>query len=226
MATLASMHCSMTAASASGHARAAVVSPASTARSQPACDAGSEPVPFAAGSVSSGPSRRRAHQDATLPAADRLVRACAAAGGAAFVLRRHPDCGRERAHELRLHQARAVVVRHGRQLLPAAVGRHGATSEPMLTGASSTPRALATGLVSASRSDAKLSRRARSLIDEMLATPPIGLRMTKDGLSQAINASSLKRRWRSRTATSSCAQSPDFAEIARLLEKRKPVYST
>ena len=49
-------------------------------------------------------------------------------------------------------------------------------------------RALATGLVSEVVPDAKLEEAAQPYIDDMLATSPIGLRMTKDGLNQAINA--------------------------------------
>ena len=78
------------------------------------------------------------------------------------------------------------------------------------------------------RSDAKLEEAAQSYIDDMLATSPIGLRLTKDGLNQAINASSLEAAMAIENRNQlMCAQSPDFAEGQRaFLDKRRPVYST
>jgi enoyl-CoA hydratase/carnithine racemase len=110
--------------------------------------------------------------------------------------------------------------------LPRLVGASIA-SELMLTGRFiHAPRALATGLVSEVVPDDQLEGAAQAYIDEMLNTSPMGLRMTKEGLAMAIDASSLEAAMaienRNQIMTS---RSPNVAEgMAAFLEKRKPVY--
>lgn len=111
--------------------------------------------------------------------------------------------------------------------LPRLVGASVA-SEIMLTGRFiHAPRALATGLVSEVVPDEDLEKAAQSYVDEMLDTSPMGLRMTKEGLAMAIDASSLEAAMaienRNQLMTS---KSPNVAEgMAAFLEKRKPVYA-
>lgn len=111
-------------------------------------------------------------------------------------------------------------------LLPRLVGASLA-SELLLTGRFiHADRALATGLVSQVVPDADLDKAARALAEEMLATSPAGLRMTKDCLSASIDASSLEDAIAMEDRNQVlCAQSKDFREgMAAFLEKRRPVY--
>ena len=87
-------------------------------------------------------------------------------------------------------------------------------------------RALATGLVSEVVPDDQLDAAAEQLVQEMLAASPRGLRMTKEGLSLAIDAPSLEAAMaienRNQLMTSA---SPNVAEGMRaFLEKRPPNY--
>jgi enoyl-CoA hydratase/carnithine racemase len=76
--------------------------------------------------------------------------------------------------------------------LPRLVGTSVA-SELMLTGRFIlAPRALATGLVSEVVPDDRLAEAAQSYVDDMLYASPMGLRLTKDGLNHAIDATSLE----------------------------------
>ena len=194
-------------------------------------EANAEPVPFAAGLGFQGHladvyiKMRRCPQPIIT-----MVHGAAAGGGFAFVLASDIRIAGESARmncafiKLGLSSCDMGVS----YFLPRLVGTSLA-SELMLTGRFiHAPRALATGLVSEVVPDAKLEEAAQSYIDDMLATSPIGLRMTKDGLNQAINASSLEAAMAIENRNQlMCAQSPDFAEGQRaFLEKRRPVYST
>jgi enoyl-CoA hydratase/carnithine racemase len=110
--------------------------------------------------------------------------------------------------------------------LPRAVGASVA-AELMLTGRFvDAQRALATGLVSEVVPDDELDAAADRLARDMLAASPRGLRMTKEGLSLAIDAPSLEAAMaienRNQLMTSA---SPNVAEGMRaFLEKRPPNY--
>jgi enoyl-CoA hydratase/carnithine racemase len=157
-----------------------------------------------------------------------LVHGAACGGGFAFAL----------ASDIRLagESARmnAAFIRIGLSacdmgvsyFLPRLVGVSVA-SELMLTGRFiHAPRALATGLVSEVVPDDELERAAQPYIDEMLSTSPMGLRMTKEGINMAVDASSLEAAMaienRNQLMTS---RSPNAAEgMKAFLEKRAPVY--
>lgn len=110
--------------------------------------------------------------------------------------------------------------------LPRAVGSSIA-AELMMTGRFiEAQRALATGLVSEVVPDDQLDAAAERLMEEMLAASPRGLRMTKEGLSLAMDAPSLEAAMaienRNQLMTSA---SPNVAEGMRaFLEKRPPNY--
>jgi enoyl-CoA hydratase/carnithine racemase len=112
-------------------------------------------------------------------------------------------------------------------LLPRLVGTSLA-SELMLTGRFlDARRALARGLVSEVVPDASLPDAAKPYLDEMLATSPMGLRMTKEGLTMAIDAGSLEAAMAIENRNQIlCSQSDDFREALRAFgEKRPPVYT-
>ena len=70
-------------------------------------------------------------------------------------------------------------------------------------------------------------RNEPTVVAEMLATSPIGLRMTKEGLGFAIDAPSLEAAIALENRNQlMCAASDDFKEgMAAFLEKRPPNYS-
>ena len=110
--------------------------------------------------------------------------------------------------------------------LPRLVGASLA-AELMMTGRFiAAPRALATGLVSQVVPDAELEAAGEALVAELLATSPIGLRMTKEGLNFAIDAPSLEAAIALENRNQlMCAASDDFKEgLAAFLEKRAPNY--
>lgn len=110
--------------------------------------------------------------------------------------------------------------------LPRLVGVSVA-SELMLTGRFiHAQRALATGLVSEVVPDAEMEAAARSYIDDMLTTSPLGLKLTKECLNMSVDAGSLEAAIAMEDRNQIlCAQSAHFPEgVAAFLEKRKPDY--
>lgn len=110
--------------------------------------------------------------------------------------------------------------------LPRLVGTSVA-SELMLTGRFlQANRALATGLVSEVVPEEHLADAARPYLEEMLTTSPMGLRMTKEGLTMAIDANGLEQAMAIENRNQLlCARSKDFREgISAFLEKRAPTF--
>ena len=111
--------------------------------------------------------------------------------------------------------------------LPRLVGASVA-SELLLTGRFiEAERALQTGLVSAVVPDAELPKAAREIAEEMLATTPLGLRLTKECLNASIDAASLDSVIAMEDRNQIlAAQSKDFREgMTAFMQKRKPAYS-
>ena len=111
--------------------------------------------------------------------------------------------------------------------LPRMVGASVA-SEMMLTGRFlRAERALALGFVSKVVEPHFLEAEARELLDEMMRTTPLGLRLTKECLNFAIDAQGLEAAIAMEDRNQIlCAQGEDFGEGVRaFLEKRPPDYS-
>jgi enoyl-CoA hydratase len=111
--------------------------------------------------------------------------------------------------------------------LPRMVGASVA-SELMLTGRFlRAERALALGFVSKVVEADALEAEARELLDEMMRTTPLGLRLTKEALNFAIDAQGLEAAIAMEDRNQIlCAQGEDFGEGVRaFLEKRAPDYS-
>ncbi|HUI26073.1 MAG TPA: enoyl-CoA hydratase-related protein [Candidatus Kryptonia bacterium] len=111
--------------------------------------------------------------------------------------------------------------------LPRLVGASVA-SELLLTGRFiNAQRSLATGLVSEVVADGELHAAAQRLIDDMLLTSPVGLRLTKECLIASIDAGSLDQviAMEDRNQVL-CTQTNDFREgVLAFLQKRKPQYT-
>ena len=111
--------------------------------------------------------------------------------------------------------------------LPRLVGASVA-AELMLTGDFiHADRALATGLVSRVVPDDQMEEAAAPLIEAMLTTAPLGLRLTKECLRMSIDAPSLEAAVAMEDRNQIlAATSPDFGEgIKAFFEKRRPDYS-
>jgi len=111
--------------------------------------------------------------------------------------------------------------------LPRLIGASIA-SELLLTGRFiGAERALAVGLVSAVVPDDQLEAEARTLAQEMLATTPLGLRLTKECLTASIDAGSLDSVIAMEDRNQIlAAQSQDFREgVSAFLGKRAPKYA-
>lgn len=110
--------------------------------------------------------------------------------------------------------------------LPRLVGTSVA-SELLLTGRFiDAERALRVNLVSAVVPDAELEAAAQPCVDEMLATNPLGLRLTKDAINFAIDAPSMDAAMAMEDRQQIlCSQTADHREaIAARIEKRPPVF--
>lgn len=112
--------------------------------------------------------------------------------------------------------------------LPRLVGASLA-AELMLTGAFiDAPRALSLGLVSRVVPDAELEAAALPLIDAMLTTAPLGLRLTKECLRMSIDAPSLEAAIAMEDRNQVlCSSGPDFQEgMTAFFERRRPAYAS
>lgn len=100
-------------------------------------------------------------------------------------------------------------------------------SELMMTGRFiHADRALAVGLVNQIVPDAELDSAGDVFVEEMLATSPMGLRLTKEGLNMAVDAASLEAAMAIENRNQVlCAGTEDVKEgMQAFIEKRKPVY--
>jgi len=158
-----------------------------------------------------------------------LIHGAACGGGFAFVLASDIRIAAESA------RMNAAFIRLGLSacdmgtsyFLPRLVGTSLA-SELMLTGRFiDAKRAERTGLVSEVVPDEQLADAAKPYLDEMLTTSPIGLRLTKEGLNMAIDATSLDAAMAIENRNQILASSSeDFREAIRAFgEKRKPVFT-
>jgi enoyl-CoA hydratase len=110
--------------------------------------------------------------------------------------------------------------------LPRMLGSSVA-AELMLTGRFlGAERARSLGLVSAVVEPSELAAEGEKLVEEMLLTTPLGLRLTKECLNHAIDAQGLEAAIAMEDRNQIlCAQGEDFSEGVRaFLEKRPPVY--
>jgi enoyl-CoA hydratase len=87
-------------------------------------------------------------------------------------------------------------------------------------------RARELGLVSQVVPDDQLESTARLLIEDLLLTSPIGLRLSKEALNASLDMNSIESVVSMEDRNQIlCAQSPDFREgIRAFLQKRKPVW--
>lgn len=158
-----------------------------------------------------------------------LVHGAACGGGFAFVLASDIRIAGESA------RMNAAFIRIGLSacdmgvsyFLPRLVGTSIA-SELMLTGRFiEAHRALSSGLVSEVVPDEQLSEAARPYITDMLNTSPMGLRLTKEGLSLAVDSGGLEAAMAIENRNQVlCSRTNDAKEGMRaFLEKRDPVYT-
>ncbi|MBL4782656.1 MAG: enoyl-CoA hydratase/isomerase family protein [Porticoccaceae bacterium] len=111
-------------------------------------------------------------------------------------------------------------------LLPRLVGA-AIASELILTGRFiNAERALRVGLVSDVVPDAELDAAGETFVEEMLATSPLGLRLTKECLNMSIDAPSMESAVAMEDRNQMlCVQSDDFkVGIMSFLTKQKPEF--
>ncbi len=158
-----------------------------------------------------------------------LVQGPACGGGFAFVLASDIRIAGESA------RMNAAFIRIGLSacdmgtsyFLPRLVGSSVA-SELMLTGRFiNAERALATNLVSQVVPDDALEAAGQVFVDEMLATSPMGLRMTKEGLNVAIDSAGLEAAMAIENRNQlMCSRTNDAKEgMSAFMEKRTPNYT-
>lgn len=131
----------------------------------------------------------------------------------------------------RMNDAFVALGRSGCEMgltyfLPRIVGL-GIAAEIMMTGAFvDADRALAIGLASRIGADEELQQLAEEILQPMLRTTPLGLRMTKETLNRALAVADLAAVIDlEERAQSICGRGPDFEEAMRaFLEKRPPRY--
>lgn len=112
--------------------------------------------------------------------------------------------------------------------LPRLVGASVA-AELMMTGDFIlAERAFQLGLVSRVVPDDALEEAAEPLIEAMLTTSPLGLRLTKECLRMSIDAPSLEAAIAMEDRNQMlCAREPEFAEgVAAFFERRRPAYAS
>ena len=110
--------------------------------------------------------------------------------------------------------------------LPRMIGAS-AASQYMLTGRFiDAERGRALGLFASVVDAGALEAEARAYLKDMLHATPLGLRLTKEALNHAIDASSLEAAIAMEDRNQIlCVQGPDFREgISAFLEKREPKY--
>ena len=157
-----------------------------------------------------------------------MVQGAASGGGMALAL--SSDI-RLMTHDARLNAAFIRLGLSGCDMgvsyfLPRLVGA-GIASELLLTGRFLTAeRALQLGLANAVGSLTEIQDEADLLVSEMLRATPLGLRLTKDALTQSIDASGLEAVMAVEDRNQILAlQDKNFAEgISAFLEKRTPNY--
>src|SRR5690606_28845338 len=111
--------------------------------------------------------------------------------------------------------------------LPRLVGASVA-AELLLTGRFvDAGRALRIGLVSEVVPDAQLEQAGEALLSEMLATSPLGLRLTKECLNHSLDAPSLQAAVAMEDRNQIlCLHSADFVEgVTAFMEKRQPQFA-
>jgi enoyl-CoA hydratase/carnithine racemase len=111
-------------------------------------------------------------------------------------------------------------------LLPRLVGASLA-AELILTGRFvHAERARELGLVSAVVPDDQLEAEARRLVDDLLATSPLGLRLSKECLNASLDMNSMEAVVAMEDRNQIlCAQTSDFREgVTAFLQKRKPAW--
>lgn len=158
-----------------------------------------------------------------------LIHGAACGGGMAFALasdiRIAADTARMNAAFIRIGlSACDMGVSY---FLPRLVGTSIA-SELMLTGRFiHADRALATGLVSEVVTEEALAETAQTYVDDMLHASPMGLRLTKEGLSIAIDAGGLEQAMAIENRNQLlCSRTKDFREaITAHFEQRAPEYT-
>ena len=111
-------------------------------------------------------------------------------------------------------------------LLPRLVGA-AVAAELILTGRFvHAERARELGLVSAVVPDDQLAAEAQKLVDDLLATSPLGLRLSKECLNASLDMNSMDAVVAMEDRNQIlCAQTSDFREgIVAFLQKRKPAW--